>query len=294
MTRSTQISTKNVQLLLWQALTPVHAGTGQTSASVIDLPIAREVATGFPVIPASSIKGVLRDGAGLDDKTTITDADKLYGYADKKIKVTEDGEEKEKSLSAAARLTFTDARLLWLPVRSYRGTFAYLTCPLILKRLRRDLSALGLPELLPDMHEVNDVDAHLAGEALIHAGQVLFEDIDLTAKSCDTTQAIAKKLAGATGLGEDLISHFAIVSDNVFSFFSETATEVTAHIRLDMQTKTVKDGALWYEETLPAESLLSSFVIAEEPGYQVRSPLQLGGKGSVGKGLLSVKGVPHA
>jgi CRISPR-associated protein Cmr4 len=42
--------------------TPLHIGCG-TSVDVVDLPIMRERITGFPVIPGSSLKGVLRDQA---------------------------------------------------------------------------------------------------------------------------------------------------------------------------------------------------------------------------------------
>jgi CRISPR/Cas system CSM-associated protein Csm3 (group 7 of RAMP superfamily) len=45
-----------------QALSPLHAGTGQT-VDVIDLPIARERATQLPLVPGSTVKGVLRDEA---------------------------------------------------------------------------------------------------------------------------------------------------------------------------------------------------------------------------------------
>ena len=41
------------------ALSPLHAGTGQ-GAGIIDLPIAREKATGLPYLPGSSLKGTLR------------------------------------------------------------------------------------------------------------------------------------------------------------------------------------------------------------------------------------------
>ena len=78
----------HAKMIFWQALTPVHPGTGQDSSSVIDLPVAREAATGFPVIPASSLKGVLRDGR--DDEQS----NRLFG-----------------SLENAAELTLTDARL---------------------------------------------------------------------------------------------------------------------------------------------------------------------------------------
>ncbi|MFN7019291.1 MAG: RAMP superfamily CRISPR-associated protein, partial [Fimbriimonadales bacterium] len=51
---------KETKLIFLHALTPLHVGTGQAVANV-DLPIAREKATGLPIVPASAFKGVLRD-----------------------------------------------------------------------------------------------------------------------------------------------------------------------------------------------------------------------------------------
>ena len=50
----------NARLLFIYAISPLHAGTGQ-GVGVIDLPIAREKATGIPFLPGSSVKGTLRD-----------------------------------------------------------------------------------------------------------------------------------------------------------------------------------------------------------------------------------------
>jgi CRISPR-associated protein Cmr4 len=256
-------------LLLWQAITPLHSGTGQSGAGVIDLPVAREVATGFPMIPASSIKGVLRDGR--------QDAESKAWYG---------------SLEAAGQLTFTDARLLCLPVRSYKGTFAYVTCPLVIGRLARDLAALGLPHTLPDLpDDIAEGQAHVTGETLQHGGKVLFEDIDLEARDCARAGELAKVLGQWAGRAGDFTQRLAVVPNDVFTYFSETATEVSAHVRLKSDTKTVEDGALWYEEALPAESLLSSFLLKGGVAFTPRSPLQIGGKGSVGRGLLSVREV---
>jgi len=47
------------QLTFVHALSPLHAGIGQ-GAGVIDLPIAREKATGIPFLPGSSLKGALK------------------------------------------------------------------------------------------------------------------------------------------------------------------------------------------------------------------------------------------
>ena len=54
-------------LVFLHAYTPLHSGTGQGVES-IDLPIARERATGLPVVPGSSIKGCLRDTIPLTDE----------------------------------------------------------------------------------------------------------------------------------------------------------------------------------------------------------------------------------
>ncbi len=48
------------RIVLLHALTPLHAGIGQ-GVGAIDLPIARDVATNRPLVPGSSVKGVLRD-----------------------------------------------------------------------------------------------------------------------------------------------------------------------------------------------------------------------------------------
>ncbi|ADD28244.1 type III-B CRISPR module RAMP protein Cmr4 [Meiothermus ruber] len=235
-----------------QALTPVHPGTGQVSGSVIDLPVAREAATGFPLIPASSLKGVLRDGRA--DEA----ANKIFG-----------------SLEQMGELTLTDARLLLLPVRSYAGTFALITCPLVLQRWQRDAEAL-------------------AGSAIQYNNQVILEDIDLKVKG--SSEALAKAISGLLfGKEEpDLMERLALVSNDVFSYFCQTGLEVIARVRLESASKTVASGALWYEEAIPAEAVFSSFALAKDAAHFAelhrRPYLQIGGEASVGRGLLRVLG----
>ena len=52
----------NRHLLTLYTRMPLHVGSG-TSVDVVDLPIMRERITGFPVIPSTSLKGVLRQWA---------------------------------------------------------------------------------------------------------------------------------------------------------------------------------------------------------------------------------------
>lgn len=53
-----------------------------------------------------------------------------------------------------------------------------------------------------------------------------------------------------------LVQRLVVVHDDIFSFLARNATSVQPHIAIDSTTKTVKDGALWFEETLPPETLL--------------------------------------
>ncbi len=298
---NTMATKSQVQALLWQAITPIHPGTGQVSASVIDLPVAREGATGFPVLPASSIKGVLRGGEGLrpgDDKSQaepVKKARQWFGYADH----LEEGEgagaaEPAKRGSAAGDLSFTDARLLALSVPSYRGTFALVTCPMILCRLRRDQEVLGVPAVAEPRLPQPFTAFVSENTVLRHKDQVILQDLDLRAEVTAEVGALAQFLtAGLSPEDAALIAErLCVVSDDVLAFLSETATEVTAHVRLEPDKKTVVNGALWYEETIPAETLFTSFVISKTgeglAALQGRPYLQIGGKGSVGRGLLRV------
>ncbi len=278
------------KLLFLHALTPVHSGTGQAVA-VVDLPVAREKATGWPIIPASSLKGVLRDALGnASNGKWIQEA---FG------KDVRDGGD----LTAGA-LCFTDQRILCLPVRSYFGTFAYVTCPLVLKRFARDAAAFGLEPLFQNVPEVNDsgdtLHALVAQAAeVVKNGNLYLEDLDLSAKADSHTDTIARSLAQTLFADnpDSFTRRFVIVSDEVFNFLSETAIEVTARVRLKDESKTVERGALWYEEAVPAESIFHGAVMVADyyrndlnSLWQPFQPslIQIGGNSSVGRGLCRV------
>ena len=293
------MSTTQAKLLYLHAITPVHSGTGQ-AAAVIDQPIAREKATGWPMIPASSLKGVLRDLVKAnhgEDK-----AKELFGDLDK-----------------AGPVVFGDQRILCLPVRSFFGTFAYVTCPLVLKRLERDLTAIGTPMPFTGKIPDNPTDSLTIllpqDNSVLVSGKVYLEDLDLQAERRPEVGNIAAGLAQLL-LATDqatFTSRFAIVSDEVFNFLSETATEVIARIAIGEEgTTSSKGGNLWYEEAVPAETifcgpllvadyysdkakLLEQFDKALRPnqkqeGINNSQPItiQIGGNASVGRGLCRV------
>lgn len=270
----------NTKLLFIQALSPIHAGTGQ-GVGVIDNPIAREKSTDIPFIPGTTIKGVLRDACENDADRKI-----IFGSATNDI---------ELSMGAA---TFTDARLVLLPVRSLKGVFAWVTSPLLLKRLMRDagkIEGVNLPPVGAD-----DCLISTKSELEIKVKEdkkVILEDLDLNSKPNAEVDTWAKWLADSLyGEGsewhETLKERLCIISDDNLSFLLETATEITARIALDGDKKTVKEGALWYEESLPVETVLVSMVMTKnnEKVFKTlealtKNTLQFGGNATVGRGL---------
>jgi CRISPR-associated protein Cmr4 len=262
------------RLILLHALTPLHVGTGQAVANV-DLPIAREKATGFPIVPASAFKGVLRDQFG--DQSWAAQA---FGDADR-----------------AGAWMFTDLRILCLPVRSFFGVFAYATCPLILQRLQRHAQVFGIKGFENLSVEVQGADIALASNSALGKGnKVYLEDLDLTAKQSPEADAVANAIAEKLLPNSErryFTERFAVVSNDVFTFLSETATEVVARVRLEDNTKTVASGGLWYEEAVPAEALFYGFVGATSAelslaSLQIDQPLQVGGDATIGRGLCKV------
>ena len=55
-----------------------------------------------------------------------------------------------------------------------------------------------------------------------------------------------------------------VLHDDDFTHFTRHATEIVARVGLEIETKTVKDGALFYEEFLPPESLFYALVLAHD------------------------------
>src|SRR5690606_27382015 len=233
----------NTRPFLLHALSPLHAGTGHTP-DIIDLPTARMKATGIPFLPGSSIKGVLRDARRSTDREK-TEA--VFGPSDDPA-------------THAGALVVGDARLLALPVRSFRGTFAWVTSPLLLTLAKRDLDETSLA-----VPTIDGRGARLAnGSACIHNGKLYLEDLDLTATEAAEATAWAQRLAPLASPGDDIFTkRFAIVDDDTMAFLWETATQVDARVRLDESTRTVADGALWLQESLPPETLLIGLLAAD-------------------------------
>jgi CRISPR-associated protein Cmr4 len=278
------------------ALSPLHMGTGAATGG-IDLPHSREASTGLPNAPGSGIKGVLRD----ELKSNCNHHTRLFG-----------AEHDNQTNRDQGALLFSDALLLCLPVPSYSGGFAWVSSPAAVRRYERERRACGL-SALPGIPSVTDGRAACAASPLLAAGKLYLHDVALehdngnSAGAAQIAGDIAQALYG-TDAQQDIKSfaeRFVIVDDKVLGYLASVAMDHRTRIAIKDDTKTVRKGGLWTEENLPSETVLWGSIAADtltdSNGNQLdgsaalkefknacgtRRRLQLGGKATVGRGIV--------
>ena len=271
-------------------ISPLHVGAGR-GVGHIDLPIVREKATNWPYVPGSAVKGVIADKHGATESRRKED--NLISVAFGRAGDTD---------SSAGALVFSDASIVCLPIRSFYGTFAWLSSPLALKRLRR-LKLSDIPAS-PEMDEVIVMNENRISSSRFD--KAYFEDIDLTTRHNPALESICSTLSQSVfdekEWREIFSQRFALVHDDIFTFFCEMGTEVNARIRIDDKRKIVAEGALWNEESLPVETILSGTIWCDkvwgdgsgeisaeklmDTFCKNTCDLQIGGKASTGKGRV--------
>jgi CRISPR-associated protein Cmr4 len=231
--------------LFLYAETPVHVGSG-SSLGAVDLPIQRERMTGLPTLPATGLRGALRE--------------QLQAIADSPGK---EGRVLDwfGAVEGAGGVTLDDAKLLLFPLRALKTGWVWATAPMLLDRLRRDLELTGLEVELP-----GQIEPFASGQARVAKegakGTVLIEEQGYTLGHEPTLTAwieiIKRGLPDTTAyqpFRDRLNEQLVLLSDDDLCELTQTATEVVTRVRIDEKTHTVASGALWTEEHVPAESM---------------------------------------
>ncbi len=250
-------------------ITPLHSGAS-TGVGAIDLPIQREVFTHLPVLQASGLKGALRDHF---ERTLELPPN----HKDDRI-FTVFGPDTAGASENAGALGVEEARLLLFPVRSLKGIFLYLTCPLVLARLLRDLEVLRSLDFVPlDTARWSDLATESVpldqvwlgsdnAPAMVTDKLVILEECTYRASGNNAVRELSTWLARwLDAIALNLPARLALVSDDVFLDFCEFSTEVVTRNRIDQISGTVETGGLWVEEHLPRESVLYSLILATKP-----------------------------
>ena len=281
--------TKANTILGLMAQTSIHAGTGQNTG-VIDLPIQREGHNGWPCVFGSGVKGALRAHAEQDNLTSLSS---IFGPD-----TANAGEH-------SGAIMISDARIVLFPVRSLTSQFKWTTCPAVLDRLCEDMRRFGFsPKKLESLGEI------AKGEAITGDDQtedVFLEEYRFSIKEVGmpNTIQLLTKLIKRDEMTDALKKQLLVINNDNFSHLVQHATPVNAHIAIESETKVVAGGALWYEETLPPETLLYIGMSASDArdGSPLKAEdvlggvtdmftqkpwLQIGGNETVGMGWCAV------
>ena len=291
---------KTAALFLY-AVSPVHMGAGQ-AVDVIDNPIQRERHTQHPCFAGSGIKGAVRHSytaLGGDPN----DIDRLLGP------------DSNSSTLHAGAVSFGDAQMLALPVRSLKNGYVYATCPQALARAQRLLALTGALVAWPAL-QVQDGHCLFANPALLSGDKLHLEAFEYAAKASEPLAQIAADIARRALPAGDAYRFFAdklatdlvLLSDTDFGYFAKNAMLVEPHVRIDPETGTAASTGLFYTENLPPESLLIAPLLASqtrtgkpddhlsaEEVFTRLKPLldgkllQIGGDATTGRGLVVAK-----
>src|ERR1700682_45142 len=225
--------------------TPLHCGT-DSGSGYVDMPIQRERHSGYPMNPASTIKGILKD------EIKLSDGDRAYFFGADEIT----GAGAEKTSGKPGAVSFGDAFVVAFPVRSSTFPFVWITCPLILERTYR---ALDLPW-------PKDLKAPAEGEAWSTAegNEVLLEELQVTVKSGGASHLapLVNLLPAGSAHSytrEIFGKRVYAISDEDFPRVIETATEIITRIRIDEKTGTTSqgEGQMFNEELVPRDTLFA-------------------------------------
>jgi CRISPR-associated protein Cmr4 len=305
------VNGQSARLLFLHAQTGLHPGSG-TALGTVDLPVQRERHTQWPNVPGSALKGILRDLCREEARARHEGSRKRANEEDPDLVAAFGPGKVEESNAHAGALSLTDARILAFPVRSLRGVFAWVTCPAVLTRLNRDLKMAGLRTLpddaIPQPQKTDREDQAACADRsplLVDGDRVVLEEFEFVRKADANAVAdwVARHAVADPATQERVRTHLVLLHDDDFTHFVRHATEIVARVGLDYDRKTVKEGALFYQEFLPAETLFYAVVLAtasrfdKRPGpaadmmaylehhLNTKNLLQVGGDETTGKGL---------
>jgi len=286
--------------------TPLHCGA-ESATGYVDLPVQRERHTGYPLIPGSTIKGVLRDEMKDDDRLGKDGVRRIFG-----------ADSTDENAPSPGIVSFGDGLLVAFPVRSSGAPFHWVTCPFVLERVFR---AMGVTEV-----EVKEPEKGTAWAK--SGGEVLLEEIRLDRKPeagffADSEESGVVRLLGLLPPQDRGFAYtrrifperLLIVRDADFKELVEIGTEVLTRIKLndlgtttDIKPERAKElglpedadlqGNLFVEEVVPPETLFLCALRAHaEHGPLVEQletlpVLRVGGDETIGRGLSHLTWVP--
>lgn len=254
------------------AIDPIHVGTGGARLGRVDLSIVRDPVTRVPKIPGSSLAGVCRAYAAMDQQEKnpsrqVNGKPKPYypdcagqGQPDKTGKgghccgldcpiCTVFGFARGAGGGFAGLAGFTDAHVLLFPVATREGPM-WVACPDALR-------VAGIEQKVDDENKIYLKNGQ--GRSL-NLGWLLLQVDNLPEDGLDTK---LKEL----GLPDFICDRIALVSDKLFSHVVNSNLEVRTSVSINPETGAAEEGALFSYEALPRATVLVWDVICKNPKH---------------------------
>lgn len=280
-------------LLYLYAESPVHAGAAD-SVDVLDLPVQREAATGYPVIWGQSLKGALRQAAmEAGGQWNDRRVQRIFG--------SQIAESSDEGGTSPGLLNVGDAQFVAMPVPALRRTFAWASSEIALGRLARKYTNLGTT--VPQVPAVASDRGAAADPVWTAAPDEVLGPCLVPLSDSDEVRAWAQRLASdALGAGspfapfsQKLGTDLLVVGADITPMLLRECTEQAARVQLG-SSKTVENGP-FYSEYLPAETILAASLVLRQAADTADNRdalrelldgklLQLGGDETLGKGLV--------
>lgn len=305
---------KDKEMIYIKAITPIHAGAGQGLESV-DMPIQRERHSNIPKIEASSLKGSIKHWIYKKleaQNVSNTDLYEIFG--------------EDYGADKSSRISFTDAKLLFFPIKSNKDIFKLITCPYVINRWIEDLNFENKDNIEIEKLKFNNLDSD-EGKCItynenenekIFLEEYIFEAIKDKYEVFKFLETVFRKSEKAKGKSKssDLkelgklfdyeymidINKIVIINDSEFIDLVTMYTEIITRNKINVETGTVAESGLFTEEYLPSESILY-FMTLGAPSFDKENRndskealdylnknldevFQVGGNSTIGKGFV--------
>ena len=195
-----------------------------------------------------------------------------------------------------------------------KGVFAWITCPKIISKFNEELKIAG-HSVQFDISKGNiaatDNTLTLNGKNIIleeYTFEIDTPNENKTGKNQvnQLGEWLAENVLERNGYFADkLMTDIVVLENDDFKDFVHLSTEVITRTKINNETGTVQDGALFTEEYLPAESIMYSLVLTAPEFAKERTEfktendlknffkefvtknevLQIGGNATLGKGI---------
>ncbi|WP_026485656.1 type III-B CRISPR module RAMP protein Cmr4 [Caldanaerobius polysaccharolyticus] len=224
-----------------RTLDPVHIGEGGYRLGRVDNTIVRDPATDVPKIPGTSMAGVTKEFYIIYLMETDKSCKNSRDNAEEEVKSYFGDEQKQ------GMIRFYDGQIIFFPVSSSQGT-VWITTRELLEYWFEDNEEIKI--ILNNIKDDNVKDSACAikgieSDGLLNLGWILLE--------------VRKDLIGSDVTLPDVdnwVKKVVVVSDKLFSHIVNDNLEIRTSVRIDPETGTAEEGALFTYEAIPRGTVL--------------------------------------